>query len=32
VRDQFVLAADQSKSGKTRTVFLNGRMRRALAD
>lgn len=32
VREQFVLAAEQSKGGKTRTVFLNARIRRALAD
>lgn len=32
VREQFVLAAEQSKGGKTRTVFLNTRVRRALAD
>lgn len=32
VRDQFILQATQSKGGKTRTVFLNARIRRALAD
>jgi integrase/recombinase XerD len=32
VREQFILAAEQSKGGKTRTVYLNQRLRRALAD
>lgn len=32
VRDQFVLQPAQSKGGKTRTVFLNQRLRRALVD
>lgn len=32
VREQFVLAAEQSKGGKTRTVFLNQRLRRAFQD
>ncbi|MBO9422363.1 tyrosine-type recombinase/integrase [Labrenzia sp. R4_2] len=32
VREQFMLAAAQSKGGKTRTVYLNVRLRRALAD
>lgn len=30
VREQFMLAAAQSKGGKTRTVYLNMRLRRAL--
>lgn len=32
VREQFILTAAQSKGGKTRTVYLNQRLRRALAD
>jgi integrase/recombinase XerD len=32
VREQFILSASQSKGGKTRTVYLNQRMRRALAE
>ena len=32
VRTQFVLSAAQSKGGKTRTVYLNQRLRRALAE
>ena len=32
VREQFILAAAQSKGGKTRTVYLNQRLRRALAE
>jgi integrase/recombinase XerD len=32
VRGQFILAAEQSKAGKTRTVYVNQRLRRALAD
>ena len=32
VREQFILSASQSKGGKTRTVCLNQRMRRALAE
>jgi len=32
VREQFILSAKQSKGGKTRTVYLNQRLRRALAD
>ena len=32
VREQFVLKAEQSKGGKTRTVYLNQRLRKALAD
>ena len=32
VREQFILAAAQSKGGTTRTVYLNQRLRRALAD
>ncbi|EDM69598.1 Integrase [Roseobacter sp. AzwK-3b] len=32
VRDQFILSAAQSKGGRTRTVYLNQRLRRALAD
>ena len=32
VREQFVLSAVQSKGGKTRTVYLNQRLRRALAE
>lgn len=31
-RTQFTLSAAQSKGGKTRTVYLNQRLRRALAD
>jgi integrase/recombinase XerD len=32
VRDQFVLQGRQSKGGKARTVYLNQRLRRALAE
>jgi len=32
VRTQFILDAAQSKGGKTRTVYLNQRLRRALAE
>ena len=32
VRTQFILSAAQSKGGKTRTVYLNQRLRRALAE
>lgn len=32
VREQFILTAAQSKGGKTRTVYLNQRLRRALAE
>jgi integrase/recombinase XerD len=32
VREQFILAAVQSKGGRTRTVYLNQRLRRALGD
>jgi len=32
VREQFILAVEQSKGGKTRTVYLNQRLRRALMD
>ena len=32
VREQFVLEATQSKGGRTRTVFLNQRLRRALKE
>ena len=32
VREQFILAAEQSKGGKTRTVYLNQRLHRALAE
>ena len=32
VREQFILSAAQSKGGKTRTVYLNQRLRRAFAD
>ena len=32
VREQFILSAAQSKGGKTRTVYVNQRLRRALAD
>ena len=32
VRTQFILSASQSKGGKTRTVYLNQRLRRALAE
>jgi len=32
VREQFILSASQSKGGKTRTVYLNQRLRRALAE
>jgi integrase/recombinase XerD len=32
VREQFILQKTQSKGGKTRTVFLNQRLRRALAE
>lgn len=32
VREQFILDAVQSKGGKTRTVYLNQRLRRALAE
>ena len=31
-RTQFTLSAEQSKGGKTRTVYLNQRLRRALAE
>ena len=31
VRDQFILSADQSKGGQRRTVYLNQRLRKALA-
>jgi integrase/recombinase XerD len=32
VREQFILSAAQSKGGQTRTVYLNQRLRKALAD
>ena len=32
VRTQFILGAAQSKGGKTRTVYVNQRLRRALAE
>lgn len=32
VREQFILSAEQSKGGKTRTVYLSQRLRRALAE
>ena len=32
VREQFILSAEQSKGGRTRTVYLNQRLRRALAE
>ena len=32
VREQFVLQAAQTKGGKTRTVYVNQRLKRALAD
>ena len=32
VREQFILSAAQSKGGKTRTVYLNQRLRRAVAE
>ncbi|MDC1399719.1 site-specific integrase [Yoonia sp.] len=32
VREQFILSAAQSKGGKTRTVYVNQRLRRALAE
>src|SRR6056297_3046460 len=32
VREQFILKAAQSKGGKTRTVYLNQRLRKALAE
>jgi integrase/recombinase XerD len=32
VREQFILSGAQSKGGKTRTVYLNQRLRRALAE
>ena len=32
VREQFILSAAQSKGGRTRTVYLNQRLRRALAE
>ena len=32
VRDQFILSAEQSKGGKTRTVYLNQRLRKALGE
>ena len=32
VREQFILSAEQSKGGKTRTVYLNQRLRRVLAE
>jgi len=32
VRTQFILSAAQSKGGQTRTVYLNQRLRKALAD
>lgn len=32
VRDQFLLRANQSKGGKTRTVYLNQRLRRSLGE
>lgn len=32
VREQFILSAAQSKGGKTRTVYLNQRLRRQLAE
>ena len=32
VREQFILSAAQSKGGNTRTVYMNQRLRRALAD
>ena len=31
VRDQFILSVDQSKGGQRRTVYLNQRLRKALA-
>ena len=31
VRDQFILGVDQSKGGQRRTVYLNQRLRKALA-
>ena len=32
VRSQFILSAEQSKGGKTRTVYLNQRLRRSLSE
>ena len=32
VREQFILSAEQSKGGKTRTVYLNQRLRKALLE
>ena len=32
VREQFILTAEQSKGGHTRTVYLNQRLRKALGD
>lgn len=32
VREQFILSAAQSKGGKTRTVYINQRLRKALAE
>ena len=32
VREQFILTAEQSKGGKTRTVYLSQRLRKTLAD
>ena len=32
VREQFILKAEQSKGGRTRTVYLNQRLRKALAE
>ena len=32
VREQFILSAAQSKGGRTRTVYLNQRLRKALGD
>ena len=32
VRDQFILGVDQSKGGQRRTVYLNQRLRKALAN
>jgi integrase/recombinase XerD len=32
VREQFILSVAQSKGGKTRTVYINQRLRRALAE
>jgi integrase/recombinase XerD len=32
VRTQFILSPEQSKGGQTRTVYLNQRLRKALAD